>query len=103
MLLALTAFIVPFMFVSDPSLIYGGTGLIISLPRALIVVLLFAPVAMSGLKTGAKSILWVSGFLLIPGSTLLTIAGVLLLCGFACAYGVKHVTRIQGLKRMRTG
>lgn len=102
MLLALTAFIVPFMFVSDPSLIYGGAGLIISFPRALVVVLLFAPVAMSGLRTSAKCILWVSGFLLIPGSGLFTIAGVLLLCGFACAWGVKHVIGIRGQKRTKT-
>jgi TRAP transporter 4TM/12TM fusion protein len=99
MLLALTAFIVPFMFVSDQSLVYGGTGFLISFPRALIVVLLFAPVAMSGLKFFTKAILWASGILLILGIKMLTITGIILLVGVVCFELISYMRRIPDKKR----
>jgi TRAP transporter 4TM/12TM fusion protein len=100
MLLALTAFIVPFMFVSDQSLVYGGVGLLISFPRALIVVLLFAPVAMSGLKFSTKVIFWVAGVLLIPGTSVPTIIGILLLVGVASFAGIRYVIRARDKKKL---
>ncbi len=100
MLLALTAFIVPFMFVSDQSLVYGGLGLLTSFPRALVVVLLFAPVAMSGLRLSTKIILWVAGILLIPGTTLLTIIGLLLLAGVISFAGIRNVIKSRDKRRL---
>jgi len=90
------------MFVSDPSLFYGGVGLLISFPRALIAVLLFAPVAMSGLKFSTKAILWVAGVLLIPGTSLPTIIGILLLVGVVSFSGIRNVIRARDKKREET-